>query len=455
MFKKTSTTSGYRDPEVLVGLDLGTSKITVVVAERDGPSGEAQIIGMGQAPSHGIRKGLIVHLDQAVRSVKQAIGDAENMVGLELTDATVCFSGGDVQSVRSKGMISLGRSPRTVMQLDIGRVIEAAQADVSVPTNQTILHTIPVEYSLDGNRGIDDPLGMTGMRLDIDLESVIVPSATVQNVFNCVEKAGLNVTGFVIKPLASALGALTPEESVSGGVAVDIGGGTCGVAVFADGRPKHLAVIPVGGDHITNDVASVLKIPINKAEEIKKEVNLCFSDTHNQGEKQEFDHMGRNYSYSMGELTEIVQCRIEELFCVLVRGEITSSGVSMLPAGLVLTGGGAKTVCIDQYLSGIMDMPARVTLPLDSNRMPPGRNGPEYTCAAGIIRYALEQERDPFRYMEQSLDELKNQSRYLQGSASSKSSINRDYGSEQGRGEPRVPKGSIIQSIKDVFKELF
>jgi cell division protein FtsA len=451
LFKKTSTASGYRDPEVLVGLDLGTSKITVVVAERDGPSGEAQIIGMGQAPSHGIRKGLIVHLDQAVRSVKQAIGDAENMVGLELSEATVSFSGGDVQSVRSRGMISLGRSPRTVMQLDIGRVIEAAQANLSVPNNQMILHTIPVEYFLDGNPGIDDPLGMTGMRLDIDLESVIVPIATVQNVFNCVEKAGLTVTGFVIKPLASALGSLTPEESVAGAVTVDIGGGTCGVAVFSDGRPKLLAVIPVGGDHITNDVASVLKIPINKAEEIKKEVELFVADPEKQGDTLEFDHMGKNYSYSLSELTEIVQCRVEELFTGYVKPEITNAGVSMLPAGLIVTGGAARSVGIDQYLSRVLDIPVRVSAPLDANRMPPGRNGPEYTCAAGIIRYALEQERDPFRYMEQSMEQIINHNRNIGVPAGG---IRRSVDDQAGD-DSRPPSDSIIQAIKNVIRELF
>ncbi len=389
-----------------------------------------------------------MHLDQAARAVKQAVGDAENMVGLELSEVTVSFSGGEVRSVRSKGMISLGRSPRAVKQLDIARVIEAAQADVSVPANQMILHTIPVEYSLDGNSGIDDPLGMNGMRLDIDLESVIVPSATVQNVYNCVENAGLSVTGFVIKPLASALGALTPEESVAGAVSVDIGGGTCGVAVFSDGRPKHLAVVPVGGDHITNDVASVLKIPINKAEEIKKEVDLFSPEASGHTEKLEFEHMGRNYSYSLSELTEIVQCRVEELFTVLVKKEITASGVSMLPAGLVITGGGSRSIGIDQYLSRVMDMPVRAALPIDSNRMPPGRNGPEYTCASGIIKYALEQERDPFRYMEQSLDLLKGQSR---GTGTQPGSRDYDAGSQ----EPARREGSIFQSIKDVFKELF
>ena len=427
-------------------MDLGTSKVTVVVAERDGPSREAQIIGVGQASSDGIRKGLIVHLDQAVRSVRQAVGDAENMVGLTLSEATVSFSSCDVQSLRSKGMISLGKSPRTVIEIDIERVIEAAQADVTVPNNQIILHTIPVEYYLDGNSGIDDPLGMTGMRLDIDLESVIVPSATVQNVYNCVERAGIKVTGFVIKPLASALGAMTHEESMAGTVTVDIGGGTCGVAVFSEGRPKSLAVIPVGGDHITNDVATVLKIPIVKAEDIKKEVDI-FSDDDDDDEEQqddllEFDHMGKNYSYSLTKLTDIVQDRVDELFTSLVRTEIANSGVSMLPAGLIITGGVARSAGLDKYLSKVLDVPVRISSPLDASRMPPNKNGPEYTCAAGIIRYALEQERDPYRYIEQSLDFI-----------TTKPPM-RDHNQPPVVGTK--PQGkSLWNSVLDVIKELF
>jgi cell division protein FtsA len=446
LFKKTSSASGYKDPEVLVGLDLGTSKVTVVVAEREGPSGEAQIIGIGQAPSHGIRKGLIVNIEQIVKSLQRAIEDAENMVGLDLTEATVAFSGGDVQSVRTKGMIALGRAPRTVMQFDIERVIESAQANVSVPSGKMILHTIPVEYSLDGNSGIDDPLGMTATRLDMELESVIVPVAMVQNVRNCVERAGLEVSGLVIKPLASALGALTPEESVVGSAVVDIGGGTCGVAVFVEGRPKHLAVVSVGGDHITNDVATVLKLPINKAEDIKKEVDLFTDQGADQPESLEFDHMGRNYSYSMAELTDIVQCRVEELFSMLIKGEITASGVSMLPGGLVITGGGSKSAGIDQYLARIMNMPVRVSLPLDSGRMPPGRNGAEYTCAAGIIRYVLEQERDQFRFIDNSFDPSPATADTNQGGS---------FGKIAERGGKRSGKPPLVQSIINLFKELF
>ncbi len=452
LFKKASNSGGYNDPDILVGLDLGTTKIAVVVAERDAKSVEAQIIGIGYAPSNGIRKGLIVNLDQAVRSVKQALQDAENMVGLELRDVTVSFSGGEINSVRSKGMISLGRAPRQVMQLDVERVIEAAQADVSIPANQSILHTIPVNYSLDGNQGIDDPLGMTGMRLDIDLQSVIVPTANVQNVLNCVEKAGLNVTGLVIKPLAAALGSLSPEEAMAGAASVDVGGGTAGVAVFSDGRPRHLAVIPVGGDHITNDVACVLKVPLNKAEELKKQVSLCDDDDETTEDSLEFEYMGRGYVCSKRDLVEIIQCRVEELFSSLVKTEIDHAQASMLPAGLVLTGGLSRSAGIDAYLNRILGMAVRVSLPIDSNRMPPQRGTQEYSAASGIIRYMVEKERDPFRYIESPLSVLKGKS----GPVAASERTPRVPPSGRPSPDDKPPnKEGFMESLVRTFKELF
>jgi cell division protein FtsA len=403
-FMRASASSAYRVPEFLVGLDLGTSKITVVVAEREGQYGEAQIIGIGQAPSTGIRRGQIVNIDQTVKSLRHAIEDAENMVGHNLAEATVAFSGANVQSIRTKGMISLGRAPRTVIKFDIERVIESAQSNLSVPGGKMILHTIPVEYSLDGTSGIDDPLGMAGMRLDIELMSIIVPVAIVQNVKNCVTRAGLEVNGLVIKPLASALGTLTPEEGSVGSAVVDFGGGTCGVSVFFEGRPKHLAVVPIGGDHITNDIAVVLKIPTNKAEEIKKDFALFSDPAPEQPNDLEFEYMGRNYSCPLDKLTDVVQCRVDELFSVYIKNEIETSGVTSLPGGLVITGGGSKSAGLDHYLAKITNRPVRVSLPLDSGRMPPSRNGVEYTCAAGIIRYVLEKERDQLKYIDYSFE---------------------------------------------------
>lgn len=256
-----------REPEIIVGLDLGTTKTAVVVAERDENLRDPQIIGIGQAKSLGIRKGMIINLEQAVESVKAALRDAESMVGFGIEEVTVAFSGIDFTSVISRGMVSLGRTPRQVTIQDVERVIEAAQSELAVPPNRYTLHTIPVKYSIDGNSGIDDPLGMTGIRLEIELQSVIVPSSVMQNVVNCIERAGVSVKGLVVKSLSTAMGALTNEEKQSGVISLSVGGGVTTVAMFTDGRPVKLGIIPIGGDHITNDLAYVLKIPISKAED--------------------------------------------------------------------------------------------------------------------------------------------------------------------------------------------
>ena len=398
MFKKNSNYNQGREPELLVGLDLGTSKVAVVVAERETDGDEAQIIGIGQAPSNGIRKGLIVNLEQAVRSVRQAVSDAQNMVGQDIRGVTVAFGAGEVTSIRSKGMVALGRSPRAVGQLDIERAVDAAQATVVVPTNQSILHTIPVEYTLDGNVGIDDPLGMNAMRLDIDVQSIIVPTATIQNVLNCVQRAGLEVNSLVLKPLVSALGVLSPEDALAGAVVIDLGGGTTSIAVFADGRPKHLALLPIGGDHITNDLATVLKLPLKKAEEIKRTISL--NKNFEEEETLDFEHHGREYRILRSELHDIVCSRLAELCDELIRPEIKNAKVTLLPGGVLLTGGVARTEGLEDFFLEKLSLPARSVLPIDSNNMPPGRNTQEYASAAGIIKYILDRERDPFRYLD-------------------------------------------------------
>lgn len=442
MFKKASGYISHRDPELIAGLDLGTSKITVVVAERAGDG--AQIIGVGQAPSSGIRKGQIVNLEQAVRSVRQAVEDAQNMVGQDIRDVTVAFGGGDMTSIRSTGMVSLGRSPRPVIRDDLERVIEAAQADVAVPANQGILHSIPLEYSLDGQDGIEDPMGMSGLRLGIDLQSVVVPMATIQNVLNSVEKAGLAVSGFVVKPLATALGSMVEEEAMAGTAVVDIGGGTTGVAIFAEGRPRHLALIPIGGDHITNDVGSVLKLPLSKADEIKKGISIL-RNSEEENAKIDFTYNNRAYSVSKLDLHEIIKCRIEELFDVLVKPELRAGGVSLLPGGIVLTGGVSSTEGIDAFLLDLMDLSVRISGPVDAVRMPPNRNTQEYSAASGIIRYAIEKERNPFRYIENILPSTIGGSDGLTQS---------QHFAEQGERTGRQGS-SALKSITDVFKDLF
>lgn len=437
------------EPELLVGLDLGTSKIAVVVAERGSQDSEAQIIGVGQAPSLGIRKGLIVNLEQAVIAVRNAVEDAQHMVGLNLDHVTVAFSGTGVQSTLSRGMISLGRTPRQVTQEDISRVIEVAQSEVDFSGHHCVLHAIPVAFTLDGHDGIDDPLGMTGGRLEIELQSVIIPTSTFQNVVHCVEKAGLTVDALVIKPLASALGALSSEESNSGAAVIDFGGGTTGVAIFNEGRARRLMVVPVGGDHLTNDLACVLRIPTSKAEALKKEVALLESPDSLE-DKLEFELRGQNFSFTVKQVVEIMTCRVEELFQSLVGREFAKSGVSMFPAGIILSGGASKTGEMESFVSGILDLPVRLGIPVDSNKMPPGRNGIEYTASSGVIRYILEKEKNPYWFIEPSTDMLRNREK---PSHPTSGRIPITGGGTKTPSRSKIP--GILETIKRSFRELF
>ena len=436
----------YKEPEILVGLDLGTSKIAVVVAERDSRFQEAQIIGVGYAPSQGIRKGLIINLEQAVRSVRHAVKDAENMVGFEISEATVSFSGIDVASVTSRGMISLGRTPRQVSISDVERVIEAAQSELSIPSNRVTLHTIPVKYSIDGNSGIDDPLGMTGIRLEMELQSVIIPTTVVQNIINCVETAGVEVNGLVIKSLASALGALTDEETRAGVISLCIGGGTTGVALYTDGRPVKLSIIPIGGDHITNDLAYVMKIPISKAEEIKKMVSLA-----PEGDEEELDVdvRGKTKTFNSREASEVVNCRLEELFGEHVIHQLSDYTLHMFPAGVVLSGGVAKTPGVEFFASELLNLPVRIAEPLDMYQMPPGRNDCEYTTVAGIVRYMTSKERNPYRFIETPISQLRSGAAFgpLQPPPGKNARKPANFSREGFRG--------VVEYIKKSVKELF
>lgn len=394
-----------REPEIIVGLDLGTTKTAVVVAERDENLRDPQIIGIGQSKSLGIRKGMIINLEQAVESVKAALHDAESMVGFEIDEATVAFSGVDSNSIISRGMVSLGRTPRQVTIQDVERVIEAAQSELAVPPNRCNLHTIPVKYSIDGNSGIDDPLGMTGIRLEIELQSVIVPTSVLQNVVNCMERAGVSVKGLVVKSLSTSMGALTNEEKQAGVISLSVGGGITTIALFTDGRPVKLAVIPIGGDHITNDLAYVLKVPISKAEEFKKELSLDDSDPE---EKYiEVDIRGKSRKIDVLEAVEVMRYRMEELFSEYVSQQLNDFSVHMFPAGLVLSGGVAKTRELEPFVSDLLGFPVRIADPLDSFQMPPGRNDCQYTSAAGIIRYITDKERNPYHFIEIPVHKLR------------------------------------------------
>ncbi|MDR2180926.1 MAG: cell division protein FtsA [Synergistaceae bacterium] len=437
----------FKEPDTLIGLGVGTTKIAVIVAERDPRSRETiQIIGIGSTPSLGIRKGLIVNLEQAVRSVRTAVKDAENMVGYALNQAVVSFNAGDVSSVMSSGMVALGLRARPVEVEDVERVIEAAQTELSIPANKIALHTIPVRYSIDGNFGIEDPLGMTGMRLEMELQTITVPTPYVQNIVNCVEASGIKVDGLVIKPITSALGALTEEEMRIGAVSLCIGGGTTGLTFYRDGRPVKVAIVPIGGDHITNDLASVLRLPLNKAEELKKRLFVAEND-----DPIKLDSKGQQQrTIDPNVALEIIACRLEELFTEHVAPLIPEHDPKLFPGGFILSGGVAKTPGIEDLLSDIFKIPVRVADPRDSyHQMPPGRDDTSYINAIGTIRYMLSKERNPYRFIDPPVS--------LWRGGSGAHGSRRDNRDKNERSKQRSGQGmkNFLEKIKESLKELF
>lgn len=435
-----------RDSEILVGLYLGTSKVSVVVAERSATGdGEAQILGIGQAPSRGIRKGMIVNLEQAVGAVRAAVADAEAIVGFDITGATVAFSGVDAQTERLWGMISVDRTARQMNEDDVERVIESALAGLVVPSNRSVIHMVPIKYSIDGNSGIDDPLGMTGIRLEVELQVVIVPTAVVQNVINCVERAGVRVMGLVFKPLAAALGSISHEERNAGVVSLSIGGGTTGVAVFCEGRPVGFTVIPMGGDHITNDLSCVSQIPFSVAEEVKRKISLDPSE--NQETKISVENRGRIQELDGTEVRQVIACRVEELLEDYVKPFIMEHSKYQYPSGVVLTGGVSRTPGIEAFASACLGLPVRIAPIPQIQKLQPGRDSSQYSLLTGIVLYLLERERNQFLYLDMPVDSLR-------GNAAGATLSRRSQRNGSG-GYVSMPGESLFSRVLTTIKELF
>lgn len=384
-----------RETDILVGLSVGTTKITVIVAGRDPRYQDSvQVIGVGCSPSRGLSKGVIVNLNEATDSVMSAVRDAENIVGQKLSSATVAFNSLEVNSVMTEGMVALGgREPSRVEIPDLERVIEAAQSRLSLSKNTLSVHTIPVRYFLD-DRSVDEPLNMTGMRLEMALQTVSVPKTYVQNVITCVEDAKIRVEGLVLKPLASSLGALTNEEMRVGVVSLSIGGGSTGLVLYQAGRPFKILTFPIGGDHITSDLAGVLRISLRKAEELKRRLFI------------EDEETLRNEGIDVALALDVLCARVEELFIDHVREALRECDPQLFPGGVVLSGGVAKTPGLGEMLSDILKMPVRIANPGELYPMPPGREDPSYVSATGLLRYLLYRRRYPHLFIEPSQTEL-------------------------------------------------
>ncbi len=371
--------------DIIVGLDVGTTKICAVVGEV--VNGELEIRGVSTSASTGLRKGVVVNIESTVESIKNALKTAESFTGVEVNAVYVGIAGGHIKGFNSYGAI--GIRGKEVSHTDVERVLESAKA-VYVPLDREVLHVIPTGYVLDSQNGINDPIGMSGVRLEAKVYIVTGAVTSVQNLLKCCEKVGLEVIDIVFEPLASAGATLTEDEKELGVAIVDIGGGTTDIILYKDGWLRHTSVLGIGGNHFTNDIAVGLRISVSEAERIKKSLGTATINMVNDSEEIDIIQAGQGRKILRRCLSEIIQPRTEELLD-LIKGELIScSGYDVAATGVVLTGGGSLLEGLDSMAEAVLGLPVRIGFPKYVKGCTDIINNPMYATGVGLVHYGLE-----------------------------------------------------------------
>ena len=386
--------------DLLVGLDIGTSKVVAIVAELHA-DGEIEVIGTGQHESNGLKKGVVVDIEKTVASIQAALEEAEITSGNKIQQVVTGIAGSHIRSFNSIGMVAI--KDKEVTEADVARVIETAKA-VAIPTDQQILHVLPQEFIIDGQEDIREPVGMSGVRLDVKVHVVTGAVSAVQNIIKCVRRCGLAVQDLILQPLASANAVLTHDEKELGVALVDIGGGTTDIAVFVGGSIRHSAVIPVAGDQITNDIAMALRTPTADAEEIKLRHGLAKPTLANPGEKIEVPGIGDRGPRSLSKqgLASVIEPRVEELFQVDQQTIRESGYEESLSSGIVLTGGSSLLPGMAELAEDIFLKPVRGGPPAYSGSLSDVVRTPRYATAMGLLEEARQQRLKGRKVAEQS-----------------------------------------------------
>jgi cell division protein FtsA len=372
----------------VVGLDVGTSKVAAIVGEML-EDGSLDVVGIGVSESEGIRRGVVVNLDAAVESIKKAIEEAELTAGVEIDSVHLSVAGPHIKGFNSRGVIAVAGKSREITRDDVRRAIDAAKA-VSLPSGREILHVLPQDFVVDEQDGIGAPVGMTGTRLEVNVHIVTTSSTAIQNIVACVNRAGVKVAETVIEQIAAGEAVLTPDEKELGVALVDIGGGTTDIAIFERGSLWHTAVIGVGGDHFTNDIAVGLRMPIPDAEKLKRKCGCALTAMVDEDETMDVASVGGRRSRVMSRriLSEILQPRAEEIFH-LVWDEIRRAGYEKsLNSGIVLTGGGAVLEGMPEIAEQIFDLPIRRGAPMGVGGLADHVSSPGFASAVGLTLYA-------------------------------------------------------------------
>lgn len=373
--------------QLLVGLDIGTSKIATIVALAD-EAGDADIIGVGTSDCHGLKKGVVVDIESTVQSIQRSVQEAELMAGCEISSVSVGVAGTHISSMNSHGIV--GIKDKEVTKSDIDRVIEAAGA-VAIPADQRILHVIPQEYLIDDYDGIQQPLGMSGVRLEAKVHIVTCADSAIQNVTKCVMRCGLEVDSIILQQLASGYAVLSKDEKELGVCMVDIGAGTTDISIYTGGAIRHTAIIPIAGDQVTNDIAVAIRTPTQSAEEIKIRFGCAISQMIGTDESFDVTSVSERKSMKMSRqtLAEVIQPRYEELLS-LIMNELRRSGFEQLiPAGIVLTGGSSRMEGVPELAEEIFHAPVRLGIPKNISGLQDVVKNPIYATTVGLIQAGL------------------------------------------------------------------
>jgi cell division protein FtsA len=370
--------------ELIVGLDIGTTKICAVVGEKEGD--HINIIGIGTHPSEGLRKGVVVNMESTVSSIKKAVEEAELMAGCEISNVYVGIAGGHITSFNSRGVIAI--KGKEITHHDLDRVIDAARA-VAIPMDREIIHVLPQEYIVDDEPGIQNPVGMTGVRLEVKIHVVTGAVTSAHNIVKCANRAGLDVCDIVLESLASGEAVLTSEEKSLGAALIDIGGGTSDLAIFYGGNIRHTFVLALGGDNLTNDIAIGVRTPHAEAEKIKKRYVSTASGNESADEEIEVQSTGGREPKMLSRqiLGEIVTPRVEEIFNIINREIYNKGAEELITSGVVLTGGTALLDGICDVAESIINQPTRMGKPRGIEGLVDVVNNPMYATGVGLVVY--------------------------------------------------------------------
>ncbi|MBN1780210.1 cell division protein FtsA [bacterium] len=377
---RTLHTDGF-----ITGLDIGTSKIAVIIGEV-AESGMIRIMGVGSSPSQGLKQGVVVNLEHAIESIRRAVHEAQLTSGLQIRDVIVGISGDHVKSINSRGVVAVSRSDREIAKSDVERVIEAAKA-IALPSDQEVLHILPQEFIVDSRKGIKTPIGLNGVRLEAEVHIVTGTITASQNIVRCVEKSGLNVIGRVLESLASSEAVLTPDERDLGVAVVDLGGGNTDIAMFYDGTVRHTAIVGLGGQNVTNDVALGLRTSIDQAEKIKRNYGCAYAGLVSPDDYFVAQSIGGREETEVTHemLCTIIQPRMEEIFSLISKEIKRSAFGDKMGAGIVLTGGGALLKGARELARDIFGIAVKTGSPHMVNGLAESVHNPGFSTGVGLV----------------------------------------------------------------------